>query len=187
MVQAGDGVAADPDAAKALLEQASAAGGDTAVNAWINLGHLYGNPDGNYYDLAVALDYYSRAAEAGSGEAHLLAAQIESADGVAAKDDRATLMHRYREAARMLGAEPVARAMYDLAPATLYSVVQGLLSEVDRPISIDGVFGKQMQAAIDRFCAAKQVQSCARGLVSFELLVALLGTTEAVHGADGRV
>ena len=187
MVQGGDGVAADPDAAKALLEQASAAGGETAVNAWINLGHLYGNPDGDFYDLAAALDYYSRAAEAGSGEAHLLAARIESADDVAAKDNRAALIDRYREAARMLGAEPVARAMYDLAPATLYSVVQGLLSEVDRPISIDGVFGKQMQAAIDRFCAAKQVQSCARGLVSFELLVALLGTTETVRGADGRV
>ena len=175
MVAAGEGTPADPDGAKTLLERAGAAGGETAVNAWIALGAMYRDPVSKHHDVALALDYYRRAADAGSGQAHLVSAEIEASQGIATKEQRLELVRHFREAARLIGAEDVARAMYRLDPATLYAAVQEMLSEADRPISADGIFGKQMQASIDRFCTANQIK-CGKGLVSFELLIGLVNT-----------
>ena len=175
MVGSGDGVAADFDRAKALLDRAAALGGDNAKGAWTTLGNLYRDAEGGHRDLSVALTYYERAADAGSGEAHLAAAEIESAGKLETDDQRVTLARHYKEAARLLGPEPSARAMYKLDPATLYLVVEEMLSQTGSPIRrIDCVFDRQMQTAINRFCSAKRITSCGKGLVSFDLLMGLL-------------
>jgi TPR repeat protein len=84
----GDGVAADFDRAKALIENAIAASGSD--DGWAALGDLYRDADADHHDVAKAIDAYQKASDLGNRWAMIsLARLVTSGEGAPADFDRA--------------------------------------------------------------------------------------------------
>lgn len=168
----GDGLPADFDRAKTLLEAASTAGQQTAASE--SLGDLFWRGNVDRRDPATALHYYKIAADAGSGAANLAAGEIESAD-FANDDQRLSMVRHFKKAAQILGPAEVAKAMFNLSPLALTAAVKQMLLEAGQSPGLpNGVFDDQTQSAIGSFCTAKNLAPCDNVIITLALLTALL-------------
>ena len=83
LVSKGEGVPADFDRARALLESVTADTGELGSAAWTNLGQLYANRESSHLDLAKAAAAFEKAAELGEPWAMIsLASLYTSGEGV---------------------------------------------------------------------------------------------------------
>jgi TPR repeat protein len=171
MLAGGDGVPANFNKARELLETAIAAG--YAKDAAKILGDLYMAQPRNNKTLAKAKETYALAAQAGNPEANLRLAIILSGQF---KDTaaRAGAIEQFRVAASALGAEEVAKEMMRLNARTLIALTQEFLAEYGYDGPVDGVSGPAMKASIKIYCDARKVEKCETNFVRQSLLAQLL-------------
>ncbi len=176
MVASGNGTDRDLAAGVAFLEKAAAVGDGNKAWAFRALGDLYRYAPPRFVDLTTALKYYAQAAAAGDADSSLSAALIESDARVAGRAQLTSMVDHYRGAAEGLGTTPVAKAMYNLSPPSLYFTVQAFLSQLlATPIAVDGVYGARTTEAVKSFCASSNIE-CDGTIITFPFLEALLTT-----------
>lgn len=177
MVLAGEGVAADPDKAKGLIERAIA-GGNVSAGAFA-LGNLYrlaATPD-----TELALASYEQAAAAGNAEADLLAARLISVRYLEA-DGRRRMVDHLVSASRSIAPRRVALEMLQLPSAPLIAAVQQLLSDSGERVGVpDGTHGARTKRAIRDFCARESVADCDEEFITVDLVTALLSQPPATQ------
>jgi TPR repeat protein len=175
MYRNGQGVAADTDRARALMEQAIT-GGNVGAGAFA-LGELYRL--GPSPDPVQALTAYELAATAGNAEADLIAAKLVSASYTSADGLRSMVDHLV-VAAKSLEPRRVALDMLQLPPQPLIAAVQQLLGDNGERVGTpDGTHGARTKRAIRDFCARRGVADCDEEFITIGLVVALLQQPEA--------
>ncbi len=174
MLAFGDGVPANFNKARVMLEEAVEAG--YARDAAKILGDLYMAQPRNNKTIAKAREAYALAAQAGNAQANLQLAIILSSQF---KDPtaRAGATEQFRIAAGTLGADVVAKEMMRLNARTLIAMAQEFLAEHGYEGPIDGVSGPAMQASIKVYCDARKVEKCETSFVRQSLLAQLLSET----------
>ena len=112
MTAAGNGVPADFNKAREILERAIKEPGNVSP-AWIALGRLFAAPQAPFHDLELAVRAYSEAAKLGSSNAKVLLGRILS-DGSINPPDLERARNLYEEALSSGATIPVAKWLGDL-------------------------------------------------------------------------
>ncbi|MEO8667393.1 MAG: hypothetical protein ABI399_02690 [Bauldia sp.] len=176
MLALGDGVPANFNKARDMLEATIAAG--YAKDAAKILGDLYLSQPRTNKTLAKARESYALAAQAGNAQANLRLAIILS-NQFKDPSARAGAIEQFRIASSALGPDFVAKEMMRLNAKTLIAMTQGFLAEYGYEGPVDGVTGPGMQASIKIYCDARRVEKCETSFVRQSLLAQLLSDTQA--------